>query len=168
MKVAPIIQEILRRTISGAAGSSRLNYRLVHTGQHYDAKMSDVFFDELGKPAPDVNVGVGSGSHAPQTTDVMTKFEPVCEHEMPDWVIVVGDVNSTMACTLVCARLGIRVAHVEADLRSRDRSMPEEVNRIVTDALADLLLTPSDDAGENLIREGVTAEKSALLRLVWP
>ena len=137
----------------------RLEYRLVHTGQHYDEKMSNVFFDELGIPAPDINLGVGSGSHAVQTARVMTGFETVCEQERPDWVTVVGDVNSTMACTLVCAKMGIKVAHVEAGLRSFDRSMPEEVNRLVTDALADLLLTPSQDADENLRREGVPRHK---------
>lgn len=159
MKVAPIIQQIVRRSETGINDSPRLGYRLIHTGQHYDAKMSDIFFNDLGIPPPDVNLGIGSGSHAVQTANVMAKFEPVCEYEKPDWVIVVGDVNSTMACTLVCAKLGIRVAHVEAGLRSFDRSMPEEVNRIVTDALADLLLTPSADAGENLAREGIPASK---------
>lgn len=159
MKVAPIIQQIVRRSASGHGDSPHLDYRLVHTGQHYDSKMSDVFFDDLGISPPDVNLGIGSGSHAVQTANVMAKFEPVCEREKPDWVVVVGDVNSTMACTLVCAKLGIKVAHVEAGLRSFDRSMPEEVNRIVTDALADLLLTPSADAGENLAREGIPASK---------
>lgn len=159
MKVAPIIRAIQRRGASGRSDLSRLEYRLVHTGQHYDAKMSDVFFEDLGIPSPDFHLGVGSGSHAMQTADVMAKFEPVCEQERPDWVVVVGDVNSTMACTLVCAKLGTRVAHVEAGLRSFDRTMPEEVNRIVTDALADLLLTPSADAVQNLTREGVPASK---------
>jgi UDP-N-acetylglucosamine 2-epimerase (non-hydrolysing) len=155
MKVAPIIQEILRRQSAG----DRIEYRLVHTGQHYDAQMSDVFFQDLGIPEPHVNLGVGSGSHAAQTANVMARFEPVCEEEKPDWVVVVGDVNSTMACTLVSAKLGIKVAHVEAGLRSFDRSMPEEVNRIVTDSLADLLLTPSEDAEVNLSREGVSSER---------
>ena len=136
---------------------------MVHTGQHYDEKMSDVFFGELGIPAPDINLGVGSGSHAVQTANVMTKFEPICEQERPDWLVVVGDVNSTMACTLVCAKMGIKVAHVEAGLRSFDRTMPEEVNRIVTDSLADLLLTPSPDADENLRREGVPEAKIKLV-----
>ncbi|MCK7480566.1 MAG: UDP-N-acetyl glucosamine 2-epimerase [Candidatus Moduliflexus flocculans] len=108
--------------------------------------MSEVFFRELGIPRPDINLGVGSGSHAAQTAGILTGFEAVCEREKPDWVVVVGDVNSTMACTLVCAKMGIRVAHVEAGLRSFDRTMPEEINRLVTDALADLLLTPSEDA----------------------
>ena len=108
-------------------------------------------------------MGVGSGSHAVQTANVMAKFETVCEQEKPDWVVVVGDVNSTMACTLVCAKMGIKVAHVEAGLRSFDRTMPEEINRIVTDALADLLLTPSADADENLRREGIPDAKIKLV-----
>jgi UDP-N-acetylglucosamine 2-epimerase (non-hydrolysing) len=119
-----------------------------------------LFFGELSLPAPDINLGVGSGSHAAQTAAVMTGFEPVCLQERPDWVVVVGDVNSTMACTLVAAKLGIKVAHVEAGLRSFDRSMPEEVNRIVTDALADLLLTPSSDANENLSGRGFRRRRS--------
>ena len=152
MKVAPIIHEIRKRAQNGGAG---LEYCLVHTGQHYDNAMSSVFFDDLGIPAPGINLGVGSGSHAVQTAAVMARFEPVCESERPAWVVVVGDVNSTLACTLVCAKLGIKVAHVEAGLRSFDRGMPEEVNRIVTDALADLLLTPSVDGDANLKREGI-------------
>jgi UDP-N-acetylglucosamine 2-epimerase (non-hydrolysing) len=159
MKVAPLIKCIRRRAAEGQHNGTSLEYRLVHTGQHYDEKMSDIFFGELGIPAPDINLGVGSGSHAVQTAKVMTGFESICEQEKPDWVVVVGDVNSTMACTLVCAKLGIKVAHVEAGLRSFDRSMPEEVNRLVTDALADLLLTPSQDADANLRREGVPQSK---------
>ena len=135
----------------------------MHTGQHYDEKMSEIFFGELGIPAPDINMGVGSGSHAVQTANVMTRFETVCEQERPDWIVVVGDVNSTMACTLVGAKMGIKVAHVEAGLRSFDRTMPEEINRIVTDSLADLLLTPSQDANENLKREGVADSKIKLV-----
>ena len=137
--------------------------RLLHTGQHYDEKMSEIFFGELGIPAPDINMGVGSGSHAVQTANVMTRFEMVCEQERPDWIVVVGDVNSTMACTLVGAKMGIKVAHVEAGLRSFDRTMPEEINRIVTDSLADLLLTPSQDGNENLKREGVADSKIRLV-----
>jgi len=156
MKVAPLIKAIRGR--DGQTGA-RIDYRLVHTGQHYDQKMSDIFFSELGIPAPDINLEAGSGSHAVQTANVMTRFETVCQQERPGWVVVVGDVNSTMACTLVCSKMGIRVAHVEAGLRSFDRTMPEEVNRIVTDALADLLLTPSSDADENLRREGVPDAK---------
>jgi len=161
MKVAPIIKCIRERAKS--RNEVELEYRLVHTGQHYDEKMSDVFFGELGIPAPDINLGVGSGSHAVQTASVMTKFEVICQQEEPDWVVVVGDVNSTMACTLVSAKLGIKAAHVEAGLRSFDRTMPEEVNRLVTDALADLLLTPSADGNENLRREGVPDSKIKLV-----
>jgi len=163
MKVAPLIKHIRKYGENGKQNGASLEYRLVHTGQHYDEKMSNVFFGELGIPAPDINLGVGSGSHAVQTANVMSKFESVCEQEKPDWVIVVGDVNSTMACTLVCAKMGIKVAHVEAGLRSFDRTMPEEVNRIVTDALADLLLTPSPDADENLRREGIPDSKIKLV-----
>ncbi len=162
MKVAPIIKAAQAHIAACRNGDRRIEWRLVHTGQHYDAKMSDIFFQELGIPAPDVNLEVGSGSHAVQTAGVMTRFEPVCLREKPDWVVVVGDVNSTMACTLVAAKLGIKVAHVEAGLRSFDRGMPEEINRIVTDSLADLLLTPSEDANENLSREGVPAAKVSL------
>jgi len=163
MKVAPIIQQIRKYSSDVANHGMQLEYRLIHTGQHYDEKMSDIFFDDLGIPAPDINLAVGSGSHAVQTANVMMKFEPICEQEKPDWVVVVGDVNSTMACTLVCSKLGIKVAHVEAGLRSFDREMPEEVNRIVTDTLADLLLTPSADANENLKREGIPDSKIKLV-----
>lgn len=159
MKVAPLMHAIARYNNDLAATNGRLRPILVHTGQHYDVMMSEVFFRELGIPTPDLNLEVGSGSHAVQTAAVMTRFEEVCLGERPDWVIVVGDVNSTMACTLVAAKLGIPVAHVEAGLRSFDRSMPEEVNRLVTDALADLLLTPSADADQNLRREGVAEAK---------
>jgi UDP-N-acetylglucosamine 2-epimerase (non-hydrolysing) len=122
-----------------------------------------VFFEELGIPEPDFNLEVGSGSHAVQTAQVMLKVEPVLLAERPDWLVVVGDVNSTVACTLVAAKLGIKVAHVEAGLRSFDRSMPEEINRIVTDSIADLLLTPSEDANENLRREGICESKIKLV-----
>lgn len=164
MKVAPIIRAI-QVYMSGAEQirGTPLKYHLVHTGQHYDSKMSDVFFSELGIPAPDINLDVGSGSHAVQTANVMVRFESVCEREQPDWIVVVGDVNSTMACTLVGAKMGIRVAHVEAGLRSFDRTMPEEINRIVTDSLADLLLTPSADADENLKREGIPDDRIRLV-----
>ena len=138
-----------------AARGNRFEQRLVHTGQHYDEAMSQVFFDELGIAAPDDNLEVGSGSHAAQTAEILLRFEPVLLGFKPDWLLVVGDVNSTMAATLVAAKLGIRTAHVEAGLRSFDRRMPEEINRLVTDALAELLLTPSPDADENLRREGV-------------
>jgi len=159
MKIAPIIKALERRNKLPPSGSATLSHKLVHTGQHYDAKMSDVFFSELGIPAPDINLEAGSGSHAVQTANVMLKFEAVCLEEKPDWLVVVGDVNSTMACTLVASKLGIKVAHVEAGLRSFDRTMPEEINRLVTDAIADLLLTPSEDGDENLRREGVPEAK---------
>jgi UDP-N-acetylglucosamine 2-epimerase (non-hydrolysing) len=163
MKVAPLIKSIRSRSAGTNERDAKVEYRLVHTGQHYDEKMSDIFFGELGIPAPDINLGVGSGSHAAQTANVMIKFEGVCQSEAPDWVVVVGDVNSTLACTLVASKLGIKVAHVEAGLRSFDRTMPEEINRIVTDSLADLLFTPSRDADENLIREGVAPSKIQLV-----
>jgi UDP-N-acetylglucosamine 2-epimerase (non-hydrolysing) len=163
MKVAPLIKAAQAYNASERNGHARLDCRLVHTGQHYDPRMSDIFFQELGIPAPNVNLEVGSGSHAEQTAGVMLRFEPVCRDEKPDWVVVVGDVNSTLACTLVAAKLGTKVAHVEAGLRSYDRTMPEEINRIVTDSLADLLLTPSDDANQNLIKEGIPAQKIRLV-----
>jgi UDP-N-acetylglucosamine 2-epimerase (non-hydrolysing) len=159
MKVAPVIKCIRGRNQGMPNGAAEIDVRLVHTGQHYDRKMSEVFFGELGIAAPDINLGVGSGSHAVQTANVMTRFETACQTEEPEWILVVGDVNSTMACTLVGAKLGIKVAHVEAGLRSFDRAMPEEINRLVTDSLADLLLTPSQDADENLKREGVPVSK---------
>jgi UDP-N-acetylglucosamine 2-epimerase (non-hydrolysing) len=152
MKIAPIYAEMTRRP-------SEFAPMIVHTGQHYDAAMSDAFFDDLGMPKPDIYLGVGSGSHAVQTAKIMTEFEPVVLEHKPDWVLVVGDVNSTIACALVCAKLGIKVAHVEAGLRSRDRAMPEEINRILTDAISDLLLTTSQDADENLKQEGIPGEK---------
>lgn len=152
MKVAPIVAEMKRREREFAP-------LIVHTGQHYDAGMSDAFFHDLKLPQPDVYLGVGSGSHAVQTAAVMEKFEPVILREQPAWVLVVGDVNSTLACALVCVKLGIKVAHVEAGLRSRDRTMPEEINRLLTDQISDLLFTPSEDAGKNLIAEGIPAER---------
>ena len=150
MKVAPVVRALQER---GAQQS------LVHTGQHYDANMSDVFFAQLGMAAPDVNLEVGSGSHARQTADIMTRFEPVLQERKPDIVLVYGDVNSTVAAALVCSKLSIRIGHVEAGLRSFDRSMPEEINRLLTDQLADLLFTPSQDADQNLAREGIPGEK---------
>ncbi len=147
MKVAPVWAALERR--------GRLRQRLLHTGQHYDAAMSDVFFDELSLPRPDVHLGVGSGSHSEQTARIMVELEKVFAHERPDLVSVVGDVNSTLAAALVAAQMHLPLSHVEAGLRSFDRTMPEEINRLVTDRLADLLLTPSEDAGENLAREGV-------------
>ena len=152
MKVAPIVEAMRQRATEFAP-------LVVHTGQHYDARMSDAFFRDLALPEPDAYLGVGSGSHAEQTAAVMQRFEPIVIAEKPDWVIVVGDVNSTLACALCCAKMGVRVAHVEAGLRSRDRTMPEELNRLVTDQLSDLLLTPSPDAGANLLAENIPGER---------
>ena len=152
MKVAPLYRALSR-------AQDLCTVRLVHTGQHFDANMSDAFFKDLEIPDPDIHLGVAGGSHAEQTAGVMVAYEKVCLQDRPDWVVVVGDVNSTVACTLAATKLDIRVAHLEAGLRSRDRSMPEELNRLATDALADLLWTPSRDADENLIREGVAKEK---------
>ncbi len=154
MKVAPILAEI------GGTGSEGV---LVHTGQHYDVDMSGAFFRDLSLPEPDFHLAVGSGTHAQQTARVMEAFEPVLEQVRPDWVVVVGDVNSTLACALVTAKLrdtlSCRLAHVEAGLRSHDWRMPEEVNRVLTDRLSDLLLTPSRDARLNLSREGIADER---------
>jgi len=152
MKVAPIVAAMKKRPDTFLP-------LVVHTGQHYDSAMSDSFFRDLDLPQPDTHLGVGSASHAAQTAAVMERFEPVVLRENPDWVLVVGDVNSTIACALVCVKLGIKVAHVEAGLRSRDRTMPEEINRLLTDQIADLLFTPSHDADENLIAEGIPRER---------
>ena len=156
MKVAPIVEAMKRREREFAP-------LVVHTGQHYDAAMSASFFRDLEMPEPDLYLGAGSASHAVQTAAVMERFEPVVLSEKPDWVIVVGDVNSTLACALVCSKLSVKVAHVEAGLRSRDRSMPEEINRLLTDQIADLLLTPSADADANLLAEGIPAERIRLV-----
>jgi UDP-N-acetylglucosamine 2-epimerase (non-hydrolysing) len=154
MKIAPLQAELDRRGIESV---------LVHTGQHYDAAMSDVFFDELGIRPPDHHLEVGSASHAVQTARIMEAFEPVVTAAQPCWVVVPGDVNSTLACSLVAAKLGIRVAHLEAGLRSRDWAMPEEINRVVTDRVSNLLLAPSSDAVDNLRAEGYPAEAIALV-----
>ncbi len=132
---------------------------LIHTGQHYDANMSDDIFADLDLPSPDHHLGVGSGSHAEQTGNVMIAYEKIAQAQRPDWLVVVGDVNSTAACAMVGAKLGIRTVHLEAGLRSRDRSMPEEINRLVTDVLADVLWTPSPDADENLAAEGIPTSR---------
>jgi UDP-N-acetylglucosamine 2-epimerase (non-hydrolysing) len=155
MKVAPLLLRLRAQPWCRVS--------LVHTGQHYDANMSDAFFRDLAIPDPDHHLGIGSGTHAEQTGAVMISYERLCMEARPDWVVVVGDVNSTMACSLVGAKLGIKVAHLEAGLRSRDRTMPEEINRIVTDALADLLWTPSADADVNLLAEGVPQERIELV-----
>ncbi|HEX7294143.1 MAG TPA: UDP-N-acetylglucosamine 2-epimerase (non-hydrolyzing) [Pyrinomonadaceae bacterium] len=152
MKVAPLVDAMKKRP-------ERFQPLVVHTGQHYDASMSDAFFTDLELPNPDKHLGVGSGTHAVQTAAIMERFEPVVVEEKPDWVLVVGDVNSTIACALVCVKLGIKVAHVEAGLRSRDRTMPEEINRLLTDQIADLLFTTSEDADQNLIAEGISRER---------
>lgn len=152
MKIAPIVREMQRR-------ENDFLPLIVHTGQHYDAAMSNSFFTDLGIPAPDYHLEVGSHSHAVQTARIMTAFEPVILQEKPDWTVVVGDVNSTIACALVCSKLGVKVAHVEAGLRSNDRTMPEEINRLLTDQISELLLTPSTDGDENLKREGISEDK---------
>lgn len=152
MKMAPIIDAMNLFPDS-------ISHQLVHTGQHYDEQMSQSFFDDLGMPKPDINLEVGSGSHAEQTARIMMAFEPVCLRERPDLVIVVGDVNSTLACTLTAKKLGIQVAHVEAGLRSRDMSMPEEINRLCTDVLCDYLFTTDLLADANLRAEGIPADR---------
>jgi len=155
MKMAPILDALKRHP--------EIHPFLIHTGQHYDAEMSRVFFDELGLPAPDKDLEVGSDTHARQTARIMSAYEPLVEERAPKLVVVVGDVNSTMACSLVAVKLGVPVAHVEAGLRSRDRTMPEEINRLVTDAVSDLLFATSADAVENLRAEGVPEEKIHLV-----
>ena len=152
MKIAPVI-----RALNNAQHS--FNVRLLHTGQHYDAVMKQSFFDQLNIPEPDVDLGVGSGSHAVQTAEIMKRFEPVMDELKPDTILVVGDVNSTIACALVAVKKGVPVIHVEAGLRSGDRSMPEEINRVLTDQISDLLLTTERSAEENLLREGISADK---------
>jgi UDP-N-acetylglucosamine 2-epimerase (non-hydrolysing) len=152
MKIAPLWRVLSSRAEDFAP-------QLVHTGQHYDPNMSDVFFRDLGLPKPHAHLGIGSGSHAEQTAGVMLAFEKLLLAERPAAVVVVGDVNATMACSIAAVKLQVPVAHVEAGLRSRDRTMPEEINRILTDSIADLLLTPSPDGDENLCAEGVAAER---------
>jgi len=151
MKVAPLMEAF--------AATDGVAARLVHTGQHYDEKMSDLFFRDLGMPEPDVNLEVGSGSHAEQTAEIMRRFEPLVMEQRPDWVVVVGDVNSTLACALVAVKLGIGVAHIEAGLRSFDRTMPEEINRLLTDAISDLLFVSEPSGMHNLRKEGYTDER---------
>ena len=152
MKMAPIIAEM-------NAWGGEITQALVHTGQHYDDAMSGAFFRDLGMPEPDVCLASGCGTHAEQTARVMLAFEGVVVAHKPDWVVVVGDVNSTLACALVAGKLRVRVAHVEAGLRSGDWTMPEEINRVLTDRLSDLLLTPSPDADQNLLREGIAPDR---------
>jgi UDP-N-acetylglucosamine 2-epimerase (non-hydrolysing) len=151
MKAAPVLRALTERL--------QVEQTLVHTGQHYDANMSEVFFQQLAIPAADVNLQVGSGTHAWQTAEIMRRFEPIVLERKPDLVLVYGDVNSTVAAALVCSKLLVRVGHVEAGLRSFDRTMPEEINRLLTDQLADFLFTPSEEADRNLEREGIAAGK---------
>lgn len=152
IKVAPLCREF-------DLASEKIEHILVHTGQHYDIDMDQDFFHSLHIPKPDINLGVGAGSPVLQTAEIMKKFEPYCLNREPDWIVVFGDVNSTLACAIVAKKLGIRLAHVEAGLRSFDMTMPEEINRKVTDCISDLLFTPSQDADENLFREGVPPER---------
>jgi UDP-N-acetylglucosamine 2-epimerase (non-hydrolysing) len=151
MKVGPLLEAFKQQP--------RLRARLVHTGQHYDAAMSDVFFAEFGLPSPDAHLGIGSGTHTEQTARTMLAFEPVLRDMRPDLVLVVGDVNATIACALVAAKLGVALAHVEAGLRSFDWTMPEEINRVLTDRLADYCFTPSADADAHLLGEGIPAAR---------
>jgi UDP-N-acetylglucosamine 2-epimerase (non-hydrolysing) len=154
MKAAPVYKALLQRDAFQT---------IVHTGQHYDALMSDVFFQELGIPTPDVNLQVGSDTHAQQTAAIISRFEPVLLERKPDWVLVYGDVNSTVAAAIVCAKLLIPIAHVEAGLRSFDRTMPEEVNRVIVDQISDMLFTPSEDGNVNLLNEGIAKDKIKLV-----
>ena len=156
MKTAPLIRAMNKH-------ADTFDQVLIHSGQHYDQNMSGIFFEHLGMPAPDVYLGVGSGSHAQQTAAVMRAFEPILEKQKPDWVVVVGDVNSTLACALTAAKMNVNVAHVEAGLRSNDRTMPEEVNRVLTDQVSDALFTPSVDADTNLRREGIDSNRIHLV-----
>lgn len=153
IKIAPLCRYI------DSFHSRTIKHILVHTGQHYDQALSGNFYKELNIPLPTIQLSTGSDTHAQQTARIMSSLEPVMIREKPDWVIVIGDVNSTLAATLVAAKLSLRVAHIEAGLRSFDRNMPEEINRVVTDQLADLLLTPSIDADHNLLNEGVSPER---------
>ncbi|HQQ60872.1 MAG TPA: UDP-N-acetylglucosamine 2-epimerase (non-hydrolyzing) [Kiritimatiellia bacterium] len=160
MKIAPFVRAVERHNASAAAdGGPRLEHRLVHTGQHYDERMSRAFFDALDIPRPDTDLDIGSGSHAEQVGQTMMAFEKVIRQSPPDWVVVVGDVNATCACSITAKKEGVRVAHIEAGLRSRDMTMPEEINRLVTDRLADLLFTPDELSGANLRAEGVPEER---------
>lgn len=152
MKIAPLISELENH-------GKNIQWKLVHTGQHYDEKMSDLFFRQLEIPEPNINLEVGSASHTVQTAEIMKRFEPVVKEYRPDVVLVVGDVNSTIACGLVTAKSGVKLAHVEAGLRSFDRSMPEEINRILTDSISDFLFCTEQSGVDNLLREGISDEK---------
>ncbi len=159
MKIAPIIREIRNQQNRGAD----IQFRLIHTGQHYDKNMSQTFFDELGIPAPDVNLGAGGGSQAEQTSKVMTEYEKVLTGSAPDLCIVVGDVTSTLACSVTAKKMGVKVAHVEAGIRSGDWTMPEEINRVVTDRITDFYFITTEIANENLLNEGAAEEKIFLV-----
>jgi len=150
MKIAPLASELKK---------ANMEHKIIHTGQHYDIQMSEAFFKDLGIPEPDISLGVGSGTHAEQTGRVMIEFEKVCRQERPELIVVVGDVNSTIACALVASKLSIPVAHVEAGLRSFDRTMPEEINRLLTDQISDFLFTTCEDANINLKNEGIPDNK---------
>jgi UDP-N-acetylglucosamine 2-epimerase (non-hydrolysing) len=155
MKIAPLMDAY--------RAASEIEPLLVHTGQHYDANMSELFFRQLGIPEPEINLGVGSASHAVQTAEIMRAFEPIVLEQRPDAVLVVGDVNSTIACGLVAVKLGVRLVHVEAGLRSFDREMPEEINRVLTDAISDLLFCTEQSGVDNLRREGIASDKIHLV-----
>jgi UDP-N-acetylglucosamine 2-epimerase (non-hydrolysing) len=150
MKIAPIVRALNARKADAAAAGIDLRVSIVHTGQHYDENMSEVFFREFAIPTPDHHLEVGSGSHAEQTARIMMAFEKVLQKDRPDWVVVVGDVNSTIACTLTAKKMGVKVAHVEAGLRSFDMTMPEEINRKLTDAICDLLFVTEESGVRNL------------------
>jgi UDP-N-acetylglucosamine 2-epimerase (non-hydrolysing) len=147
MKIAPLVRAV-------NAHKEHLTYKIIHTGQHYDREMSDVFFEELGIPTPDYHLDCGGGSHAIQTAKIMTAFEKICTTDMPDCVLVVGDVNSTLACSITAKKLNIPVAHIEAGLRSGDMNMPEEINRLVTDSISDWFFCTEPSGINNLLREG--------------
>lgn len=156
MKIAPFIRAIEKHNYENGEGIQHL---LVHTGQHYDVRMSEAFFTALNIPEPDINLEIGSGSHAEQIGNTMIAFEKVLLEQKPDWVVVVGDVNATLSCSIVAKKLNIKVCHIEAGLRSGDMSMPEEINRLVTDRISDLLLTPDHLSSNNLLKEGISQEK---------
>jgi len=159
MKIAPFIDAIKKHNITTKNNSLKIQHLLVHTGQHYDDRMSKIFFEELGIDRADINLNIGSGSHAEQVGKTMIEFEKVIISEKPDWVVVVGDVNATLACSVTAKKMHIKVCHIEAGLRSGDERMPEEINRIVTDNISDLLLTPDKLSSENLIKEGIGLKK---------
>ncbi len=159
MKIAPVVRALADRKAAAAASGIDLRVSIVHTGQHYDENMSEVFFRDLSIPKPDRHLEVGSGTHAQQTARIMVAFEKVLQEDRPDWVVVVGDVNSTIACALTAGKMGVKVAHVEAGLRSFDMTMPEEINRKLTDAICDLLFVTEESGVRNLLAEGVPRER---------